>query len=458
MAALLCAAALVRWEIWSYGSDLGTFAQIVQNAFHGFTDGPEAGTHFRFHFSPILVLLWPLVALTHSPLVLQFVQAFLIVGTVFPLASIVRSYAGATWGWRVGALALLYPPLISAAFLEFHELAFFPILALALIAAADRARWGWFALFALASVCIREDTTLDLAIVGLALGVIGCMRASSRQRGLLAGEPIEPRRLAIAGFALAALCVGLLVFYFALTARLGRWAPSHFYVYSFARGPLQVALAPFTHPIAFAHAICTPGRLTYLLEAFAPLAFLPLRTRWTWLAVPGLLGVLLSSIVMTWRMGYHYELLWAPWLLLGAAWALVRIREMRGEELARRWWIAALAVCFIVLLAFDPMHPLHYLTPAPYQDSADVRRAFACVPHDAAVATHDQWFAELALAYPHVTEIAPGISGFNGYVVYTPDWQNAAFQASVLPEIADARARGIFTVVCRIGDVIVLRR
>src|SRR6185437_14994509 len=118
-----------------------------------------------------------------------------------------------------------------------------------------------------------------------------------------------------------------------------------------------------------------------------------------WLALPGLAGVLLARNSMVWRMGFHYELLWAPWLLMAAAWTLVRIAQ-RNELIAKRWWAAAAGICLIVLAAFDPMHPAHYLTPEPYQHSSNVAAAFGCVPRGAPIVAHDEWFAHEALAYP----------------------------------------------------------
>lgn len=456
--AVMSALMVIRWNVWSFGTDTGTFAQIALNAFRGFTDGPEMGTHFHFHWSPILALLWPIVAATRSPLSIQIVQVVLIALCAFPLAAVVREYAGDAWGARVGILALIYPPLLSVAFEEFHELAFYPVLALSLIWAADRARWVWFALFSLALVLIREDACVDLLVIGIALGVMGLVKRRSLQTGLLAGEPIHPERLSVAGFGLALLSAAALALYaYVIVPRAGGWAPSHFYQYPFANGPVQTALSAFTHPLALAHATVTFGRFTYLLEAFAPLAFLPLFTRWTWLAVPGFAGVLLASDSIVWRMGFHYSLLWAPWLLLAAAWVLARTARSRGESAARRWWIAAVSICVIVLIAFNPMHPAHYLTEAPYQQSANVMRAFACVPRDAAVATHDEWYTHIALQYPRSTNIGDGVGRFNGYVVYTPAWRNGYVDTQLLPQLARAQTDGRFAVVCRFGGVLVLR-
>lgn len=456
--AVMCALMVIRWNIWSFGSDTGTFAQIAMNAFHGFTDGPEGGTHFRFHWSPILAVLWPVVAATRSPLSLQIVQVVLIALCAVPLAAIVRTYAGDAWAVRVGILSLIYPPLLSVAFDEFHELAFYPLLALALIWAADRARWNWFALFSILIVLIREDACVDLAVIGIALAIAGMLKRRSAQTGLLAGEPLEPKRLTVAGIGLALLSLSaLLVYAYVIVPRAGGWVPSHFYKYPFAYGPVQTALAIFTHPIALAHATVTFGRFTYLLEAFAPLAFLPLFTRWTLLAIPAFAGVLLASDNSVWRMGFHYSLLWAPWLLLASAWVLARMAARKDERRAERWWGAAIAICVIVLIAFNPMHPAHYLRRAPGEQTANVMRALSCVPKDAAVATHDEWFAHIALLYPKSTYVDQHAASYGGYIVYSPEWKNPFAQAYVLPALAAARRAGRFTVACRFGAVTVLR-
>ena len=71
------------------------------------------------------------------------------------------------------------------------------------------------------------------------------------------------------------------VYYGDRHAAAWRMGPGHFYVYPFANGPLALLVAPFTHPLQFVRAIFTFGRLTYVLEALVPLAFLPLRSRWS---------------------------------------------------------------------------------------------------------------------------------------------------------------------------------
>lgn len=436
VAAVMAVLACVRWTIWSYGSDTGTFAQAILNTGQGFTDALEHGSHFRYHWSPILALLWPLVALTGTPLSLQIAQVVLIALTAVPLYAIVKERAGEQWALRCAILALIYPPLLANAFAEFHELAFYPVLALALVWAADRARWRWFAVFAFASVLIREDACLDLCFIAIALAVVALVRRN------------KPQALAWIGLALLS-AASLAVYIFAVLPSVGPWAPSHFYHYPFADGPLQTALAIFTHPVQLVHAVATRGRLTYVLEAFVPLALLPFLTRWAWLALPAFAGILLSSDESVWRMGMHYVLLWAPWLLLAASYALVRLRSIA-------WWRTAVALCVVFLVFFNPMHPAHYLAAEPYQDSLDAQHAFACIPRNAPVATHDEWYAHEALKHPNATVLGNDPQQFQGYLVFAKDWKNAHF-AQLLPQIEAARKSGALMPACSFGPVVVLR-
>ncbi|HYL27521.1 MAG TPA: DUF2079 domain-containing protein [Candidatus Nitrosotalea sp.] len=451
--AVLVALAIARAKLWTYGSDTGTFAQIVNDAFGGMRNGVEAGSHFRYHWSPSLALLWPLVAATKSALPLQLVQAAVTVACA-PLAyAIARPYIGPRLAQTLGIVVLLYPPLLALGFDEFHELGLFTPLVLALVLAADRGRFGWFAVCAILAAGLREDADITLLVFGIVLCALGA-KAPREGRGLLDGTSPSPRVLSIAGASLATLSAASLAFYYGfLTPRLGGWVPSHFYVYAFANGPLALVLAPFAHPAQFFPAIFTFGRLTYVLEALVPLAFLPLRSRWSLMAVPGGAIVLLANSGYVWRMGDHYAALWIPWLLIAAIMGVASLAR-RGERAARGWTIAAAVLCAVFLIAFDPLHPLHYLHPY-YSNLNDARRAIACVPADASLATHDEWFSAIAAQRPRATiDRAAGVD----YLVYADDSANAGYQQRIRPAIAAETARGEYRVLCRFGDVTAYER
>jgi hypothetical protein len=268
---------------------------------------------------------------------------------------------------------------------------------------------------------------------------------------LLDGVATAPRELAVAGAALAAGAAAALAAYYSLiTPRLGGWIPSHFYVYPFASGPLALVFSPFTHPLQFARAIFTVGRLTYVLEAFVPLAFLPLRSWWVLLALPGGAIVLLANSGYVWRMGDHYAALWIPWLLVATVAGVASLARRAGDRLAGRWTVAAGVLCAVFLLAFDPLHPLHYLHPY-YHDLSDARRAIACVPEGASFATYDEWFSAVAAQRPHATiDRTDGVE----YLVYAGDFSSDPNQARLWPKISRGVATGAYRVVCRRGQVI----
>ncbi len=446
---MLAALACVRAKLWTYGSDTGTFAQIVADALHGMRNGVEGGSHFRYHWSPSLVLLWPMVAATRSALPLQIVQAAATVACAPLLAALARPYAGEKLGNRLGYLALLYPPLLALGFDEFHELGLFSPLVLALVLAADRGRWVWFGVCAAVAIGLREDAALTLCVFGIALVVVA-RRPAAGGVGLLDGRPAAPGALAVAGAALAlASAAALGLYYGVITPRLGGWKPSHFYVYPFADGPFALLAAPFTHPREFVPAIFTFGRLTYVLEALVPLAFLPLRSRWAMLAIPGGAIVLLANSGYVWRMGDHYAALWIPWLLVAAAGGVATLARASGERIARNWTTAAGAICAVFLVAFDPMHPLHYLHPY-YHDLAGARRAIGCVPKDASMATYDEWFSAVAAQRPRAT--IDRVGGVR-YVVYASDFPSTGAQAQIGPALTAAVARGEYRIACRFGRV-----
>ncbi len=463
---VLGALAIWRWHIWTYGADTGLFTQAVSDAFGGFRDGPEEGTHLRFHWAPILATLWPFVAVTHAPLVLQFAQIVLIGGSAIPLFAFARRYLGARSAGAVAALLLLYPPLLAVAFTEFHEIAFYPAIFFALFWAADRGRWGTFAALALASTGVREDTCIVFALIGLGFGALGLARRptsvrrarathAGEPRGLLAGEPPEPVRLAFAGFGLAALnAAALAIYYGIVTPRLGGWEPAAiFYTYPFAVGPAAVALGIVRNPANLRY-LATFGRFTYLLEAFAPLAFLPLLSRWALLALPGFAIVLLSSNAIAWRMGSHYAAIWIPGLFIALVAVLGRWTERGYARRVRFAMRSATAICVLVLIAFDPLHPAHYLRVL-YPVDGDVRRALATIPPGAFVALHDEWFTHVAATRPHATVF---FCPYVDFLVYADDYPGDFYRTQIVPEIATEIARGQTRLLHRFGKVRVYAR
>jgi len=441
----------VHWLRWQTGVDTGIYTQVILNVPHGFRSAFENGSHFAVHFSPIVALLYPLLTLLPSGLTLQYVQVALIGAVPLALYAFIKPHVDEGLATRIGVLALLYPPLAAVGIGEFHPLGFLPLLAVGLVWSGDRGRWAWFAACALLILLIQEDVLLELVVIGVGAG-IALLRATDGI-GTLMQDQRQRRSLGLASLALGAAAAALALVYFGvIQPAYGRFGWFPLVYYGYARGGIgAVTGPPVPAPPTPAASVFTLilRRFTYLLEAFVPLALLPLRTWWWWLAAPGLVIVLAATSESIWTMGSHYALLWAPWLLIAAAIALVAISVNMGAPAARRWAGFAIALCVGFLVFFNPMHLGYYLRPA-YHDLAAAQRALACVPRGATLATHDEWFTHIAGENQPVTGgIVDGVE----YLVYADDYPDVFFQDEVKPKLDAAVASGRYHAICTFGHV-----
>ena len=444
---------VIRWNDWNYGYDLGIFSQVVYNVPRGFIDQPEFGTHFHYHFAPILALLWPLMAVFKSPLVLQWSAIVLISATTPMFYLLFRPYTDERTCTWLSLCTLLNPFLYSQSFNEFHELCFLPILAIVLLWSLDRERWLTACIAAALLFCVREDAAIT-GIVALILVAIltwiGLRGGASRHRGLLYGEPRNPQKVIWLSLLLA--CAGILTisaYFFYVDAHLGGWEPATFYHYAFANTPLGVVVALFTKPMQAWPAIVNFGRTGYLLEALVCTVFLPLRSRWLIAAIPGLAIVLLANSIGVWRIGAQYALLWVPWLMVAFGESAIRLSpEKRG-----RWFIGCAAVLAIISLVGNPLHLGTYLRPS-YHDLANAKLALARVGN-VALSTHDEWQTHISVSDPLANSV---LSPASQWFVYADDYPNQRFQTVIKPQLERMVRRHIISVYARYGRVIIYRR
>uniref|UniRef100_E6PH44 DUF2079 domain-containing protein n=1 Tax=mine drainage metagenome TaxID=410659 RepID=E6PH44_9ZZZZ len=444
---------IIRWSDWNYGYDLGIFSQVVYNVPRGFVDQPEFGTHFHYHFAPILAVLWPIMALFKSPLVLQWAAIVLVCAATPMLYVLFRPYTDERTSVRIALCSLFNPFLYSQAFNEFHELCFLPVLAIALLWALDRERWVVASILAVLLFCVREDAAIT-GIVALLVVTVLAWRQSripgTDRRGLLLGEPLHARTAMSVSLLLA--CTGTLIIgaYFAYAkAYLGGWEPATFYRYSFASTPLGVVVALFLQPTQSWPTLATIGRAGYLFEALICTLFLPVRSRWLFLALPGLAIVLLANSIGVWRIGAQYALLWVPWLMVAFGEAVIRIApDARG-----RWFLGCASVLAAIALVGNPLHLGTYLRPS-YGDLADARRALARVGN-VALSTHDEWQTHISVVDPLANSV---LSPTSQWFVYASDYPNKRFQTIIKPEIERMVRDGVIRVVAQYGNVVIYRR
>jgi hypothetical protein len=164
-----------------------------------------------------------------------------------------------------------------------------------------------------------------------------------------------------------------------------------------------------------------------------------------WLSVPGFAIVLLANSALVWRMGEHYAALWIPWLLIAFAAGIARLRQ------PQRWTTIAFGLSAVVLIAFNPLHPQHYLKPS-YHTLADARAALACVPAGETVATHDEWYTAISAQRAGAMVLGDDPPPAQ-WLVVAEDYPSPSFASNVLPRVRALSANGTYRAVCRRGAV-----
>jgi uncharacterized membrane protein len=425
---------LDRYATFHSGADLGIFAQAIANAAHGMRDTYEHGSHFAFHFSPILYLCAPVLWLTHSAVALIAIQAISTALVAPALYRIARKRTSERNAVALACIALLYPPLQGVTFTDFHEDAFAPAAVVWLLWAIDARRFAIAYVLLAAILCIKEDQAPAMAflgIVGLAYFRPHTPRTAFERDGII--------------FSSVAIVASTAVFiaYFLLVRPVAgahvAWIPAHFYAWS-AHGPSL----PLWREIA--------GRVTYLLEAFVPLALIPLGTRLLLLSIPGFVEVLASREPLTYTMGQHYAAAWVPYVL--AAFVVAGAKLLNGGVARGLAWVRASAVlCLLISAFFSPLHLGHFLG-WPNASDREIDSLIRRLPQSASVGTYDEIYAHLGF-FAHA---AVGIERRPRYVIYDRGYSSLYWNGSVLPRIHRAVAAGVYYRVSDSENVVLLER
>jgi uncharacterized membrane protein len=351
--------------------DFGIFAQTVASAFGCFCN-PLEGSHWAFHFSPILYVAGAAVAIAHSPLTLIALQAAAGALCAPPVYAIVRSRSDVTTARLSALVVLLYPPLAGLTFGDFHENGFAPAAVAWAFYAFDAGLLGWAFVCSALALCVKEDQAIFLTVAGTAAAVV--YRDDRRRMRLAAAVAVVSAAVA-------------LTFFFVIQPHANvnpGWQPVRFYAWT----PAGVR-ALFPAGIL--------ARLGFLLLILAPLALVALRTRVFAFAILPLAEVLASRMSTTYTLGTHYAGAWIGYVLIAFAAGIAEL-SMRGRARRALWW--ALALCVAEFLVANPLHPGLNLRRVQSRDAA-LDAALARLPPRASVATQEEAYTHLALDDPY---------------------------------------------------------
>jgi uncharacterized membrane protein len=361
-----------RYDIHRNFVDFGIFAQTAASAFGCFCNAIE-GSHRAIHFSPILYIAGAVVWFWHSSRALITLQAVACALTIPPVYGTVRRRAGENVARLTAIIVFLYPAFAGLTFGDFHENGFAPAAVAWTLWAFDGGFFLTTLVFASIALCVKEDQAIFLTIAG----VLGAWRF----RGTSAGRTA----LIVAVMALSVA----IAFFFRAHSDMGAspvWSPERFYAWT---APDVRALFP----------LGLLQRLGFIVLAFAPLLFLPFRSRMMWLALAPLGEVLLSRMSTTFTLGSHYAGAWLGYVFVAFAFALRRIEPGKLQVRLCGWCIA---LCIVELLVADPLHPGMNLRPQQARDVA-LDRMLATLPSDIPVATQEEAYTHLALSDPYAT-------------------------------------------------------
>ncbi len=370
-AALFTGLGWAKYSVHRNLVDFGIFSQTAASAFGCFCN-PIEGSHWAFHFSPILYPVGIALGIAHSPLTLIVLAAVAGALVAPPIYGLVLRERGDVAAARLAAVvAWLYPPLAGLIFGDFHENSFAPAAVAWMLYAFDAELTLWTIVFALTTLAVKEDQAAFLAIGG----ALGAWYFRGTVRGKVAA-------------AIAAISVAVLVAFFAFiqphapAVAAHQWQPQRFYAWSRAdAGAILPVVA---------------ARLGFLLLIFVPLLFLPLRTRMFWLAVAPLAEVLLSRMSTMFTLGTHYAGAWIGYVLVAFAFGLRRLDPGR----IRLASAACVALCLVEFAVADPLHPGMNLRAVESRDQ-DLDEFLTTLPSEVSVATQEEAYTHLALTDPY---------------------------------------------------------
>ncbi|HET9096088.1 MAG TPA: DUF2079 domain-containing protein [Candidatus Baltobacteraceae bacterium] len=419
-AAIYFALGYIRYAAHRNFVDLGIFAQTAASAFGCFCNTVE-GSHWAVHFSPVLYIAGALMRVWPSALSLVALQAVAGALTIPPIYAIVRGHADRRSARLAAAVVFLYPPLAGVVFNDFHENGLAPAAIAWLLWAFDAGRIGWTVAFTFLALSVKEDQALFVAAGGL----VGA-----------AAYRADRARMPLAIFA-AAASAAVFIGYFALghphsAGRFYAWSPGDF------RALLPGGIVE---------------RIGFLLLAFVPLLFVPLRTPAALVVALPLAEVLVSRMSTTYTIGSHYAGAWAGWAFYAFALG-VGLLWSRDPHRAHRVLYWCIGLCIAEFAAADPLHPGFFLHARGARDVA-LDNFLRTLPRGISLATQEEAYTHLAASDPNVTVLpeTPSQPITACSILLDADFSGSPRLQEAGPLVAQLARSGVYRVAVRNGGI-----
>ena len=380
---------LVSWWHWwtfQYGTfDLAFYVQALWLALRGqwqvsLLNVPLMGNHAE----PIVFLLAPLFALWSHPMLFVAVQTLALASMPFTAWRIARRLQIERGTAILLALAtVLTPATLLVGLHEFHPEALAAPLLLLLIEAKLAERRGWFWVWFVAVLSVKEN----LALLLVAWCVVFAVLEWRRGRAWLVRWNVLPGAVAAGWLLLCGRVIG---------PALNAGNVDYLQLYSHLGGSGgDIVRNFFTEPGrafgALWHAL-THGNLVWALVL--PLLGLPFaRLRWWFIAAPILGQHLLSWRVSEWSVGAHYPAPLIPLLWIAAVEIFPKLRAQRAVA------IAIVAACLACQVWVGPVKTIAHdvaTVGERLEERAWKAEMLAAIPPGASVVASQPFLSHLA--------------------------------------------------------------
>ncbi len=376
---------ILRHDAFASNYDLANMDQTIWNTLHGHfftlsgTNGPIS--RLSIHADFMLILLSPLYLLWDNVRVLLIASSFFLALGVIP--TYLLSYKllkSKIVALAMAAVYLLNPGMEWTNMYDFHAVSLaIPLLLFAFYAAYIK-KWRWFFLFAVLALVTKEEISLFIAMLGLAIAFI-----------------FRERKIGLATFVIGCLWFVTMVFviipYFSPTG--GHWAWG-WYQLSDDGGNLIIDWSTFdiiSHKFVLAQTAND-----YYASLLKPFGFLPLLgLPWLLLSLPELTINVLSSQDQMRSITFHYDSGITPALVIGTIFALYYLKKFLERFNLARFSSPALYLAVSLLLA-AAFRVNHNYSPLPTTPSC------WCLSYR--VTANDQWFDEVLQNIPPGASVA----------------------------------------------------
>ena len=297
---------LHHYALGSLAYDLGIMENVFWNSIHGdlFGSSIERGqNHLGVHTSFIFLPLLPIYALAPFTETLLILQSLFVGAAAIPLYLLAVQSGLRCWvGFSLALIYLVHPAIGSANFYDFHELAFLPIFFFGIFLFRQSRRPVLFWLCVLGLLSVKEDMSILLALIGVYL--------------VLDRDALKGFKLSFLGVAAFVFCQKIVIPIFAGGDHSFAWYYTE--MIPGGEGPLGLIKTMVTNPLYSIRYPFDPQKLLYILQLFAPLAFLPLFPRKGMiLLLYGFVVSLFSNRPALYEMGFQYAfLMLAPALVV----------------------------------------------------------------------------------------------------------------------------------------------